>query len=212
MMKKYSRLCENIIGIAIFVIIFGFAGNYVLKDYVKDNNLTRRERVVANEKTIKYLNTNLEQEKFIYTLVPASKKAYQKYQVLPSITLGQAVLESTFGKSTLANKYHNLFGIKAEKGVVLPTQEVNDKNKVVTVKATFATYPNDTASVMDHAYLMLMGTPENKKRYLPVRQAKDYRTAASALQAAGYATDPEYATKLVNTIESYHLQRFDPKS
>ena len=89
---------------------------------------------------------------------------------------------------------------------------LNDLTTIVnTVKATFATYKDDTASVMDHAQLMLMGTSENKKRYLAVRQAKDYKVAASALQAAGYATDTEYAPKLVNLIETYHLDKYDPK-
>lgn len=210
-MKKHSTLISNLLIAVIFLLVFGYLGNFVLQDFVKDTNLTRQQQVTQSDKEIKYLQTAVKQRQFIEQLIPASQKAYQKYHVLPSITIGQAILESSFGQSTLASKYHNLFGIKAKKGVVLPTQEVTAKNKVVTVNARFAKYPNDIASVMAHAKLMLMGTPENKQRYLPVRQAKDYRAAASALQTAGYATDPEYATKLVNLIETYNLQKLDPK-
>lgn len=210
-MKKYSTIIGNILGIGIFLLVFGYLGNFVLQDYVKDTNLTRQTQTTKTDKEIKYLQSAVKQQQFIEQLIPASHKAYQKYHVLPSITIGQAILESSFGDSTLASKYHNLFGIKAKKGVVLPTQEVTAKNKVITVNARFATYPDDTASVMAHAKLMLMGTSENKQRYLPVRQAKDYREAASALQTAGYATDPEYATKLVKLIEDYDLQKLDPK-
>lgn len=210
-MKKHSKLIGNLIGIAILAVIFIFAGRYVINDYVTDSNLTRQENIKKDDLALKDLKTVVAQQTFISDLVPASQKAYQKYQILPSITIAQAILESDFGKSTLAKDYHNLFGIKAKHGVVLPTKEVNEHNKVVTVKATFATYKNDTASVMDHAQLMLMGTSENKKRYLAVRQAKDYKVAASALQAAGYATDTDYSPKLVSVIETYNLNRYDPK-
>lgn len=210
-MKKHSKLIGNLIGITILAIIFIFAGRYVINDYVTDSNLTRQENIKKDDLALKDLKTVVAQQTFISDLVPASQKAYQKYQILPSITIAQAILESNFGKSALAKDYHNLFGIKAKHGVVLPTKEVNEHNKVVTVKATFATYKNDTASVMDHTQLMLMGTSENKKRYLAVRQAKDYKVAASALQAAGYATDTDYAPKLVSVIETYNLNRYDPK-
>lgn len=212
MKKNHNKQIGNIIGISITLILFISAGLYVINDNITDHTLIRQENLKKDDIMLNDLTTVVDQQVFINDLVPASKKAYQKYQILPSITIAQAILESNFGKSTLAKDYHNLFGIKAKHGVVLPTKEVNEHNKVITVKATFATYKDDTASVMDHAQLMLMGTSENKKRYLAVRQAKDYKVAASALQAAGYATDTEYAPKLVNLIESYHLDKYDPKS
>ena len=43
-------------------------------------------------------------------------------------------------------------------------------------------------------------------------EASDYKTAAKAVQNSGYATDPTYADKLINMIETYHLNQYDKSS
>lgn len=40
-------------------------------------------------------------------------------------------------------------------------------------------------------------------------QAKDYKSQAKALVTDGYATDPDYSTKLINLIEQYNLNKYD---
>ena len=65
-------------------------------------------------------------QQFIERLVPHAQELQDGYGVLPSIILGQAILESNWGKSTLASKYNNLFGIKAygdQKKVSLETKD-----------------------------------------------------------------------------------------
>ncbi|WP_179394906.1 glycoside hydrolase family 73 protein [Lacticaseibacillus absianus] len=148
---------------------------------------------------------------FIRRLAPYAQVLDKQYQVRASITLAQAILESDWGQSTLASQYHNLFGIKGSNPSttkLLETQEyVNDQ--WVTVKARFQVYDSDVASMKAHALLFVNGTDWNKDQYLAVRQARDYKTAAYALKAAGYATDPDYPAKLIRVIETYDLAQYD---
>ncbi|OUK44767.1 N-acetylmuramoyl-L-alanine amidase, partial [Enterococcus faecium] len=81
-------------------------------------------------------------QQFIERLVPHAQELQDGYGVLPSIILGQAILESNWGKSTLASKYNNLFGIKAygdQKKVSLETKEfVNEE--WITIQGDFKVY------------------------------------------------------------------------
>ncbi|KAA9302242.1 MULTISPECIES: glycoside hydrolase family 73 protein [Aerococcus] len=131
--------------------------------------------------------------------------------VLPSLVVAQAAIESDFGRSQLARDYNNLFGRKAyggERSVDLPTQEYTESG-YQTVEAPFKVYPSWRAAVVDHGRLMQEGTDWNPDLYLAVRQAEDPKTAAYALQAAGYATDPHYAEKLIEIIQTYGLDKYD---
>lgn len=148
---------------------------------------------------------------FIAHLAPYARTLKVNYGVLPSITIAQAILESNWGTSDLAAKYHNLFGVKATKtqaGQEMTTQEyVNGKWKVVT--ARFRSYSDDYASMRDHAQLLAHGTTWNQRQYAQVIAARDYKTAASALQSSGYATDPGYAQKIIQVVEKYDLDNYD---
>lgn len=66
---------------------------------------------------------------------------------------------------------------------------------------------------MSHSIRMLNfflnGTSWNKDKYNGVIAADDYKKAAQELQSAGYATDPDYAEKLINIIEKYDLALYD---
>ncbi|MCI2032973.1 MAG: glycoside hydrolase family 73 protein [Lactobacillus sp.] len=148
---------------------------------------------------------------FIKRLAPYAQELHQTYGVFASITLAQAILESDWGQSTLASDYHNLFGIKSSDAAhsqVLTTQEyVNDK--WVTIKARFAVYPNDQASMKAHALLFVNGTNWNPAQYQEVLKATTYQAAATALKTDGYATDPDYPSKLVNLIKEWRLDQYD---
>ena len=153
----------------------------------------------------------LSHEAFIQELAPTAEKMDQRYHVPASISLAQAILESNWGKSELAARYNNLFGVKAalwEPHVKLETKEY-ENGKWITVTASFRTYWSWEESMKDHVKLMINGTDWNQKQYEKVIQAKDYRQAAYALQQAGYATDPTYAEKLISMIETYQLYRYD---
>jgi flagellum-specific peptidoglycan hydrolase FlgJ len=148
---------------------------------------------------------------FIAHLAPYAQTLKVNYGVLPSITIAQAILESNWGTSTLAAKYHNLFGVKAKSnqaGQELTTQEY-ENGKWVTVTARFRSYTDDYASMREHAQLLAHGTTWNAHQYVSVIRARDYQAAATALQKSGYATDPQYAQKIIRVVEQYHLEKYD---
>lgn len=155
--------------------------------------------------------TEIAHQQFIQNLVPSSQKAYQLYQVLPSISLAQAILESDWGESGLSQNYYNLYGVKAgvaDPSVQLETSEYID-GKWITIMAPFRVYNSWAESVEAHAKLLTYGVDWNPKLYEPVLKAKNYKEAAHALQKAGYATDPTYAQKIIHVIETYHLAQYD---
>ena len=63
--------------------------------------------------------------------------------------------------------------------------------------------------MIDHTLLFVNGVDWDPYLYQGVLLASDYKTAALALQTAGYATDPDYANKIINVIESYNLNQYD---
>lgn len=152
-----------------------------------------------------------EQQVFIDSLSGHAQILYEKYHVLPSITLAQAILESDWGNSELAGKARNLFGVKGDykgKHVTMKTDEF-EKGKRKTIRAKFRKYSTFFESMDDHAKLFVNGTSWNKKKYKPVIEADNYKTAAAALQKSGYATDPGYAEKIKDVIETYNLNEYD---
>ena len=150
-------------------------------------------------------------QQFIDQLAPYAKELQNGYGVLPSIILGQAILESNWGKSTLASKYNNLFGIKAfgdQKKVNLETKEfVNEE--WITIQGDFRVYDSWEQSIDSHTQLFVNGVDWNPALYEKVLTATNYREAAQALQEAGYATDPSYSEKIIQVIETYHLDQYD---
>ncbi|MBC6300439.1 glucosaminidase domain-containing protein [Listeria booriae] len=151
------------------------------------------------------------QQEFINLLAGHAQQIQDQKGILTSITLAQAILESNWGESKLATEGRNLFGIKGEyqkDSVTMPTQEF-ENNEWITIDAAFRKYPTWFESLDDHAALFLKGTSWDKTKYQGVIKAKDYKTAANALQKAGYATDPGYAEKLIELIEQRNLQAYD---
>jgi len=144
---------------------------------------------------------------FISSILPGTLQSYREQGVLPSLTLAQAILESNWGKSALAKECYNLFGIKWTSGCgydykEYPTWEYIN-GQWVQVKAKFRKYASYDESILDHGNLLLMS------RYSKVLKAKDYREACTEVWKAGYATDPDYPSKLINLIEKYNLNKYD---
>ena len=154
---------------------------------------------------------------FINTLAPVvvneviDRKKNNKKCVLASVIIAQAILESNWGKSTLAAKYYNLFGVKSDdpnNSKVLRTQEYVN-GEWITINGRFQVYASWNASIDEHALLMVNGTTYNSQQYAQVIAATSYQDAAQALQNAGYATDPTYASKLISIIQKYKLDQYD---
>lgn len=151
--------------------------------------------------------------KFIEKVSKLSFKNYEKYNILPSITVGQAILESSWGESDLSKKSNNIFGIKSDKrwnGKVVKANTLeNYDDKIV---ATFRKYNSMKDSINDYGRFL-----NENKRYEEsgLFKAKHYTTQAQALEDAGYATkkneDGEliYADILIDLIKKYNLQLLD---
>lgn len=151
--------------------------------------------------------------KFIEEIKDEAIKNYKEYKILPSITIVQAILESSWGESDLAQIYNNLFGIKADsswKGeyVTLETFEFYDTK----IEDKFRVYSNKNQSIKDHAKFLVDN--QRYKKY-GVFEAKTYIEQAYALQNAGYSTAEDnsgqkrYAKDLIELIRQYNLQLID---
>jgi len=125
-----------------------------------------------------------------------------KYGIPASITLSQGLLESGAGKSLLAAKANNHFGIKAGPSWTGPVMLKDDD----AVGEKFRVYPNVLASYEDHSLFLSRG-----RRYasLFALERDDYKGWAHGLKSAGYATNPRYAHLLIGLIERYGLHRYD---
>lgn len=139
------------------------------------------------------------------------KKNKKKYHIPASIIIAQAGTESNWGRSKLAYKYNNLFGIKAtsKKNRVRMYTKENMNGKTVEVKQYFAVYNSWEASLKAHAELLAHGTKAKPNVFKDVLKAKNYQEAAWALQKDGYATDPNYASELIYAIKKFKLYKYD---
>lgn len=123
-----------------------------------------------------------------------------KHNIPASITLAQGLLESGAGRSTLAVKGNNHFGIKCHEWNG-PTMIKSDDHP----DDCFRVYTNPKQSYEDHSAFL------KRPRYKSLFQLSrtDYRGWARGLKACGYATNPAYAQSLINIIETYQLYIYD---
>lgn len=128
-----------------------------------------------------------------------------------SIKLAQAILESNCGKSELACKANNHFGIKCGGNWSGKSfhKEDDDYAHGKLVKSCFREFDSVLDGYMAHSDFLT--DPSKSTRYGPLFQLEitDYKGWARGLSKAGYATDPQYANRLIDIIEKYELYRFD---
>ena len=156
--------------------------------------------------------TPQQQADFIAILVPGAQAAKKKFHVFASVTIAQAIFESGWGQSLLAQDANNLFGIKTSPTwtgatYVINTEECNPDGSRYTISATFRKYPDLAASIADHgAFLSNNGNPQ---RYAAALSCTDSASQAEAIAAAGYSTNPNYAEMLNQEISARHLTQYD---
>uniref|UniRef100_UPI00405779A8 glucosaminidase domain-containing protein n=1 Tax=Alistipes sp. TaxID=1872444 RepID=UPI00405779A8 len=129
----------------------------------------------------------------------------ERYGIPASITMAQGILESDSGNSRLSTSSNNHFGIKCKKHWTGDRVYHDDDAK----GECFRAYPSVEASYQDHADFL-----DQSPRYdsLFAYPADDYRSWARGLKAAGYATAPDYAERLVKIIESMKLYLLDKEN
>lgn len=152
-------------------------------------------------------------DEFVATMLPMAEQAAKRIGVDPRYLVAQAALETGWGKSVMRNSdgssSHNLFGIKAtgnwqggEARAI--TSEFRD-GQFVKETAAFRSYDSYQDSFHDLVSLL-----QNNSRYQEaVKSADKPEQFVRELQKAGYATDPNYASKIsqiarqMKSYESY---------
>jgi flagellar protein FlgJ len=145
-------------------------------------------------------------QKFLDMIGPAAEKAGRELGIDPKAIIAQAALETGWGRSTPGQHSseagsNNLFGIKAGaswNGAAVDAATHEYAGGVARGEvARFRAYDDAQASVSDYVSLLR----DNPRYAAALNTGGDVRAFATALQRGGYATDPNYANKLVGVAE-----------
>ena len=144
----------------------------------------------------RYDNVNI----FFNQLAPIVVNEYVRRKgqkrLYPSTVLAMGALESGYNINATT-----LFGIKGEGNVLDTTEYIN--GEYVNVKDSFKAYSSLAESVQGLYELMQWDN------YDMATSATDYEEECRMVQACGYATDPNYADKLISIVNSYQLTMFN---
>jgi flagellum-specific peptidoglycan hydrolase FlgJ len=145
---------------------------------------------------------------FINLIGPAAQVSASATGVPASFTVAEAALESAWGESLLARDGKNLFGVKADAAwqgdvLTLNTREFLHGDWVV-VPARWRKYGDWQGCMDDHAAFL-----HQNERYAPCFECATGEAFATAVAQAGYATDPDYAAKIIAIIHQHGLDTLD---
>jgi len=124
------------------------------------------------------------------------------YKIPASITLAQGIFESACGTSRLATEANNHFGIKCHKEWDGDSIKHDDDER----QECFRKYSKAEESYNDHS-LFLTSRPRYANLF--TLDVMDYQGWAHGLKSAGYATNPQYAYRLISLIERFNLSKQD---
>ena len=126
----------------------------------------------------------------------------QEYKIPASITIAQGIFESACGKSRLATEGNNHFGIKCHTEWTGDTILIDDDE----LQECFRKYASVSESYTDHSLFLT-----TRKRYSNLFELDimDYKSWARTLKQDGYATNPQYADRLISLIERFNIARLD---
>ncbi len=149
---------------------------------------------------INHANSNVER----YTSLYADKAVLemQRTGIPASITLAQGIIESDYGRSRLATKANNHFGIKCHSSWRGKKIYHDDDRR----GECFRQYNSAEESFRDHSDFLVTGS---RYDFLFSLRLGDYKGWAKGLKKAGYATNPKYASMLIRTIEENKLFLYD---
>ena len=145
---------------------------------------------------------------FLDQLVAPAQACQRATGIPASFTLAQAALESAWGASRLSQRAFNLFGIKADRSwkgptIWMDTAEVINSKRVI-VKAPWRAYATWLECLNDRAAFF-----RKNPRYAACFLEDTGHGWARAVARAGYATDPEYAERLIAVMDGRNMTRFD---
>ena len=182
--------------VRVFCLVFSlFWGSCGIRTFFKPDTPATKTIATSTGANTTIAETYIEQFKNI------AIKEMNANGIPASITLAQGLLESGNGKSDLALRANNHFGIKCAGDWTGKTIFKNDD----TENECFRVYKTPEDSYKDHSAFL------KRKRYAALFQLNknDYKSWAKGLKEAGYATNPKYPDLLIGLIERYQLNRFD---
>ena len=138
------------------------------------------------------------------------KYAYLYGIEVHSPIIAQAILESGWGKSGLASKYHNYFGLKCGsswkgKSVNMATKEEYKVGTLTNIRDNFRVYDSMEAGVKGYFEFI------NTKRYANLKGVTSPEEYVKRIKADGYATSSTYVNNIMRVIRDNKLTRFDRK-
>ncbi len=197
--KPVLNVGQKFFALVLIVIFVMFVG---VKDVPSDNYQTCKNLVIEENTTTKKIILEWEGEltmkhvrDFIETTKPFALQVERVYSIPFGVCIAQAALETGWGRFVKGNNY---FGIKGE-GQDLLTHEFINGRKVYIVDE-FRAYSSMEDSFNDYGHFLT-----TNRRYQTAFETTDPEQFAIELQKAGYATDPEYADKLISIIRRWDL-------
>ena len=151
----------------------------------------------------------MDKETFIQKVAEKVKKYAPLYGIcVHSPIIAQAIIESGWGKSGLASKYHNYFGLKCGsswKGgsVNMATKEEYKPGVVTNIRDNFRTYEDFDDGIRGYFEFI------NTSRYTNLKGVKNPEEYVRRLKADGYATSSKYVDNIMRVIRDNKLTRFD---
>lgn len=141
---------------------------------------------------------------YIHRFANIARQEMKRFGIPASITLAQGLLETNAGESALATRNNNHFGIKCFSRTCKKGHCSNFEDD--THKDFFRNYDSAWESYRAHSLFLKDG-----ERYQSLFELdkNDYQNWARGLREAGYATDKQYAKKLIRLIEELGLQEYD---
>ena len=149
---------------------------------------------------------------FIEQIAKCVKKYAYLYGIeVHSPIIAQAILESGWGKSVLASKYHNYFGMKCGsswkgKSVNMATKEEYKVGTMTNIRDNFRVYDSMEAGIKGYFDFI------NTSRYANLKGVKNPEEYVRRLKADGYATSSKYVDNVMRIIRDNKLTRFDYKA
>jgi peptidoglycan hydrolase FlgJ len=155
-------------------------------------------------------------EDFVRQLHPYAEKAAKELGVDPKVILAQAALETGWGRSLIKNSNgsnsFNLFNIKANKAWHGKQAQVStlefEQGIAKKVNAGFRSYTSFQESFQDYVDFI----KSNPRYGDALKQADNGARYLQELQRAGYATDPNYANKIMSIYQSNTMTDFAPET
>ncbi len=154
-------------------------------------------------------------EDYVSNFRAAAISEMKRTGIPASIKLAQGMLESNLGRSDLAYKANNHFGIKCGStwtGEVFYKHDDDIDSTGSLMESCFRSYNSPFESYIAHSDFLTNPAKASRYGFLFALSTTDYEGWANGLRFSGYATDPTYANKLIKIIESNQLYKYDEPS